>query len=87
MIHLLRTSEALNDKRPADDSKHEEHRQEEEEEYYYDDDEYELSGDFEMPQGNAEVKKNTHYKQIVYELLIVYLKFIRIFSKDKKMWS
>ncbi|KAF5896260.1 proheparin-binding EGF-like growth factor, partial [Clarias magur] len=50
VIHLLRPSEALNDKRPADDSKHEEHQKEEEEEYYYDDEEYELSGDFDMPQ-------------------------------------
>lgn len=57
MIHLLRTSEALNDKSPTDNSKHEDHRQEEEEEYYYydDDEQYELSGDFEMPQGNSEV--------------------------------
>ncbi|KAB5570948.1 hypothetical protein PHYPO_G00219330 [Pangasianodon hypophthalmus] len=53
VIHLLRTSEALNDKRPTDVSKREDHRQEEEEEeYYYDDEqyEYELSGDSEMPQ-------------------------------------
>lgn len=54
VIHLLRTSEVLNDRRPTNDSKHQEDdRQEDEEEYYYDDDEqdeYELSGDFEMPQ-------------------------------------
>lgn len=59
VIHLLRTSEVLNDRRPTNDSKHQEDdRQEDEEEYYYDDDEqdeYELSGDFEMPQGNSEV--------------------------------
>lgn len=59
VIQLLRTSEALNDKRPTDDGKHEDHRQEEEEEYYYDDeqDEYDMSGDFEMPQGNSAVTK------------------------------
>ncbi|KAF4094165.1 hypothetical protein AMELA_G00009890 [Ameiurus melas] len=54
VIHLLHTPEALNDRRPTNDSKHQEDdRQEDEEEYYYDDDEqdeYELSGDFEMPQ-------------------------------------
>ncbi|TSO15277.1 Proheparin-binding EGF-like growth factor [Bagarius yarrelli] len=53
VIHLLRTSEALNDKRLTENTKPEDHRLEEEEEYYYDDDEqyeYDLSGDFEMPQ-------------------------------------
>lgn len=55
VIHLLHTSEALSDNRPTDDSKHEARRHEEEEEYYYDDEEYELSGDFEMPQGNSKV--------------------------------
>lgn len=57
VIHLLRTSEALNDRKPADDSKHKHQEEEEEEEYYYDDEQYddELSGDFEMPRGNSEV--------------------------------
>lgn len=52
VIHLLRTSESLNEKRPVEDIKHADHKQEDEVEYYYDDEEYELSGDFEMPQGN-----------------------------------
>lgn len=63
VIHLLRTSEVLNDKRPTDDSKHEVRQQEEEEEYHYDNEQYDydMSGDFEMPRGNSE-EKNTHYK-------------------------
>ncbi|XP_062856003.1 heparin-binding EGF-like growth factor a [Trichomycterus rosablanca] len=51
VIHLLRTSESQNEKRPVEDSKHADPKQEEEVEYYYDDEEeYDLSGDFEMPQ-------------------------------------
>ncbi|KAI4879331.1 hypothetical protein NFI96_022635, partial [Prochilodus magdalenae] len=51
VIHLLRTSEVQNEKRPVEDSRHVDYKVEEEEEYYYDDDEYEyeLSGDYETP--------------------------------------
>ncbi|XP_072519491.1 heparin-binding EGF-like growth factor a [Salminus brasiliensis] len=51
VIHLLRTPEAQNEKRPIEDSKHVDYTLEEGEEYYYDDDvdEYELSGDEETP--------------------------------------
>ncbi|XP_076878064.1 heparin-binding EGF-like growth factor a [Brachyhypopomus gauderio] len=52
VIHLLHTSEALNEKRPAEDSKHLSYQEDEGEEYYdsYEEDEYDLSGDYEMPQ-------------------------------------
>ncbi|KAF7707000.1 heparin-binding EGF-like growth factor a [Silurus meridionalis] len=52
VIHLLRTSEDQNNRRPTEEKKQEDHRPEEED-YFYDDDEqydYDLSGDFEMPQ-------------------------------------
>ena len=55
VIHLLRTSEVQNEKRPVEDSRHVDYKvEEEEEEYYYDDEEYEyeLSGDYETPRGN-----------------------------------
>lgn len=55
VIHLLRTSEALNNKRPTEENKPEDHRPEEEGEYYYDDEYEYMSGDAEMPQGNSEV--------------------------------
>ncbi|XP_066505778.1 heparin-binding EGF-like growth factor a [Hoplias malabaricus] len=54
VIHLLRTSESQNEKKPVEDSKQVDYTPEEgDDEYYYDDeeeeDEYELSGDFRMP--------------------------------------
>lgn len=50
VIHLFRTSEAQNEKRPVEEAKHVDYSPEEDEEYDYD--EYELSGDYELPQGN-----------------------------------
>ncbi|XP_007229949.3 heparin-binding EGF-like growth factor a [Astyanax mexicanus] len=51
VIHLLRTSEAQDEKGPVEENRHVDSSLEEGEEYYYDDDidEYELSGDDEMP--------------------------------------